>query len=154
MACFNRQQQDYGVMTNKNKSQSGQAMVEYVVILAALTLAVLALGDGDFDTPEDSNIDELRQAIDFRHRGYTYAVSLSEIPEAESPLEVAQYYDSLGKHPELASNMSGGYTAIQNYVDQYVNVTSALRSFDPGTALPDDFEDIDIGAIISDFAGF
>jgi hypothetical protein len=138
----------------KKNSQSGQSMVEYAVVLAALTLAVLAIGDGDFSTPEDSNIDELRQAVDFRHRGYTYAVSLSEIPEAENPLEVAQYYDSLGKHPELASQMSGGYSTIESYVDKYVNVTTALRSFDPGSALPDDFEDIDIGAIISDFAGF
>lgn len=134
--------------------QYGQSMVEYVVVLSALTLAVLAIGDGDFSTPEDSNIDELRQAIDFRHRGYTYAVSLSEIPEAENPLEVAQYYDSLGKHPELANQMSGGYSTIESYVDRYVNVTTALRSFDPGSALPDSFEDIDIGTIISDFAGF
>jgi hypothetical protein len=134
--------------------QCGQSMVEYVVVLSALTLAVLAVGDGDFSTPEDSNIDELRQAIDFRHRGYTYAVSLSEIPEAESPLEVAQYYDSLGKYPELASQMSAGYSTIESYVDKYVNVTTALRDFDPGSALPDSFEDIDIGAIISDFAGF
>lgn len=141
-------------MMRKNNRQSGQSMVEYVVVLAALTLAVLAMGDGDFSTPEDSNINELRQAIDFRHRGYTYAVSLSEIPEAENPLEVAQYYDSLGKHPELASQMSGGYSTIENYVEQYVNVTGALRNFDPSSALPNDFEDIDIGAIISSFAGF
>jgi hypothetical protein len=138
----------------KNRLQAGQSMVEYVVVLAALTLAVLAIGDGDFSTPEDSNVDELRRAIDFRHRGYTYAVSLSEIPEAENPLEVARYYDSLGKHPELASQMSGGYSTIENYVERYVNITTALRNFDPSSSLPDDFADIDIGAIISSFAGF
>ncbi|HEY3486551.1 MAG TPA: hypothetical protein VGL10_00660 [Gammaproteobacteria bacterium] len=142
------------MLKKTNNRQYGQAMVEYVIILAALTLAVLAIGDGDFDTPEDSNVNELRQAIDYRHRGYTYALSLSEIPEAENPLEVAEYYDSLGKHPELASQMAGGYSTIQNYVDKYVNVTTALRDFDASGDLPDDFEDIDIGAIISDFAGF
>jgi hypothetical protein len=140
-------------MVHNKNSQSGQSMVEYVVVLAVLTLAVLGMGDGDFSTPEDSNIDELRQAINYRHGGYSYAVSLSEIPEAESPLEVAQYYDSLGKHPELASQMSGGYSAIQNYVDQYVNVTTGMRNFDP-SELPNSFENIDIGGIISDFAGF
>jgi hypothetical protein len=138
----------------KHSSQSGQAMVEYVVVLAALTLAVLALGDGDFNTPEDSNIEELRQAVGFRHRGYTYAVSLSEIPEDESPLEVALYYDSLGKHPELAEQLRGGYSAVQDFTDQYVNFTTALRNFDPSSALPNDFEDINIGDIFSSFVGF
>lgn len=140
--------------SRRKKSQSGQSMVEYVVVLVALTLAVLSLGDGDFSTPEDGNMDELRQAIDFRYRGYSYAVSLSELPESENPLEVAQYYDSLGKHPELASQMAGGYTAIEDFVEDYVNFTSGLRNFDPSSSLPDDFEDIDIWAIISDFAGF
>ncbi|HEX5056720.1 MAG TPA: hypothetical protein VFX02_09505 [Gammaproteobacteria bacterium] len=138
----------------KKNPQSGQSMVEYVVVLAALTLAVLAIGDGDFSTPEDSNMDELRQAIDYRYRGYSYAVSLSEIPESENPLEVAQYYDSLGKYPELASQMSGGYSTIEDYVNKYVDFTSGLRDFDPSSALPSDFDDIDIWAIISDFAGF
>jgi hypothetical protein len=128
-------------------------MVEYVVVLSALTLAVLAIGDGDFSTPEDSNIEELRQAIGFRHRGYSYAVSLSEIPEAENPLEVAEYYNSLGKHPELASQMAGGYSAIEDYVNSYVNFTSGLRDFDPGSALPNDFEDINVGDIICELAG-
>src|ERR1044071_2996478 len=115
----------------KKNAQSGQSMVEYAVVLAALTLAVLAIGDGDFSTPGDSNMNELRQAIDYRYRGYSYAVSLSEIPEAENPLEVAEYYDSLGKYPELASQMSGGYSTIEDYVDRYVNFTSGLRDFDP-----------------------
>jgi hypothetical protein len=144
---------DMKTYRNKN-AQAGQAMVEYAVVLAALTLAVLAAGDGDFSTPEDSNMNELRQAIDFRYRGYSYAVSLSEIPEAENPMEVAAYYDSLGKYPELASQMAGGYSTIEDYVNKYVDFTSGLRDFDPSSALPSDFDDIDVWAIISDFAGF
>jgi hypothetical protein len=137
----------------RKKFQRGQSMVEYVVILSALTMAVLALGDGDFNTPEDSNIEELRQAIDYRHRGYTYALSLSEIPEDENPMEVAMYYDSLGKHPELASQMARGYSTIQNYVDQYVSVTTAVRSFDPSD-MADKFDEIDVADIISSIIGF
>jgi hypothetical protein len=137
----------------RKEFQSGQSMVEYVVILSALTMAVLALGDGNFDTPEDSNIEELRQAIDYRHRGYTYALSLSEIPEAENPMEVAMYYDSLGKHPELASQMARGYSTIQNYVDRYVSVTTAVRSFDPSD-MADKFDEIDVADIISGIIGF
>lgn len=122
------------------------------MILVALTMAVLAIGDGDFSTPGDSNIDELRQAIDFSHRGYTYAVSLSEYPESEDLLAISEYYDDLGKHPELADQMRGGYSTIQSYVTDYVETTSYFRDFSPD--LPDDFEDIDIGAIIGDLAGF
>jgi hypothetical protein len=134
------------------KYTTGQAMVEYVIVLVALTLAVLAVGDGDFSTPEDGNIDELRQAVDFRYRGYTYAVSLSEYPESEDLLEIADYYDSLGKHPELADQLRGGYSTIESYVEDYVSTTSYFRDFDPD--LPDDFESIDIGTIISDLSGF
>jgi hypothetical protein len=137
----------------RKKSQSGQSMVEYVVVLSALTLAVMALGDGDFNTPADSNIEELRQAIDYRHRGYTYALSLSEIPEDENPMEVAMYYDSLGKHPELAGQMAMGYTTIQNYVDQYVSVTTAVRNFSPSD-MADKFDEIDVADIIGSIIGF
>jgi Flp pilus assembly pilin Flp len=140
------------VTGNARKYTTGQAMVEYAVVLVALTLAVLAVGDGDFSTPEDSNIDELRQAVDFRYRGYTYAVSLSEYPESEDLLEIADYYDSLGKHPELADQMRGGVSTIEGYVEDYVSTTAYFRDFDPD--LPDDFESIDIGAIISDLSGF
>lgn len=141
-------------MTKSNPKirQTGQSMVEYTVILVALTMAVLAVGDGDFSTPEDSNIDELRQAIDFNHRGYTYAVSLSEYPESEDLAAIADYYDSLGKHPELADQMRGGVSTIKSYVTDYVETTSYFQDFDPD--LPDDFEDIDIGAIIRDLSGF
>jgi Flp pilus assembly pilin Flp len=140
------------VTGNARKYTTGQAMVEYAVVLVALTLAVLAVGDGDFSTPEDSNIDELRQAVDFRYRGYTYAVSLSEYPESEDLLEIADYYDSLGKHPELADQMRGGVSTIEGYVEDYVSTTAYFRDFNPD--LPDDFDNIDIGAIISDLSGF
>lgn len=128
---------------------AGQAMVEYTVILVALTLAVLAVGDGDFSTPEDGNINELRQAVQFKYRGYSYALSLSEIPESDDLGEVADYYDSLGRHPELASKLGAGDSAVDNLVETYVDTTGRLRNFNP--SLPDDFEDIDIGGLVSSF---
>ena len=124
-------------------------MVEYTVILAALTLAVLAAGDGDYSTPEDGNINELRQAVQFKYRGYSYALSLSEIPESDNLVEVADYYDSMGRHPELAKQLAAGGGSLDSMVEDYIDVTSALKDFNP--QLPDDFEDIDIGALIGSF---
>lgn len=140
------------ILKAKNR-QAGQSMVEYTVILVALTMAVLAVGDGDFSTPGDSNIDELRQAIDFSHRGYTYAVSLSEYPESEDLLVIAEYYNDLGKHPQLADQMSGGTSTITSYVTDYVETTTGFSGFSADD-LSSEFENIDIGAIIASMAGF
>jgi Flp pilus assembly pilin Flp len=132
------------------KRSTGQSMVEYTVILVALTLAVLAAGDGDFSTPEDGNINELRQAVQFKYRGYSYALSLSEIPESDNLVEVADYYDSMGRHPELADQLSLAGGSLDSMLEDYVDFVSGLDNFSP--QLPDDFADIDIGVLIDEFS--
>lgn len=103
--------------------QGGQAMVEYTVILLALTAALLApslwRSSGGDETGviglDQSQRGSVLRAVANKHRGYGYALSLSEIPEmdgskqpgqAEDPLtELANFYDSLGKYPELSRQL-------------------------------------------------
>lgn len=115
--------------------QTGQSMVEYTIVLVALTMALLAVNDGSNNG--DGNIYQLQQAIVEKFRGYSYAVSLSEYPESDNLTDIADYYDSMGKHPELAKQLREGDAKVTEIIDNYVDVTAPLRDFEPD--LPNDF---------------
>ena len=97
-----------------NNNQCGQAMVEYVVILVALSAVLLTAnytaGDGT-NLPRgyigfsEADQGSLVQAINQKHRGHNYALSLSEIPETDNWVALAAYYDSLNKYPELSGQL-------------------------------------------------
>lgn len=106
--------------------QGGQSMVEYTVVVAALTLALLAPGLGSNES--------LRQAVVNQQNGYSYAISLSDIPETDDLTELANYYDSLEKHPELANDLRGGDQAMKDFADKYMETTGKLK--DLKAALP------------------
>ena len=106
------------------KQSRGQSMVEYLVILMALVPVFLPWKGGP--------LDQLRQAVVDKHRGYTYAASLSEIPETDRLDELADYYDALGKYPELAAQLRSGGQKIGNLSQQIESVNDRLQSFDPG----------------------
>lgn len=109
--------------------QSGQSMVEYTIVLVALTMALLAVSGGSNN--QDGNIYELQQAIVEKFRGYSYAVSLSEYPESDNLTTIADYYDSMGRHPEVANQLREGDSKVTEIIDTYVDVTAPLRDFDP-----------------------
>jgi len=101
----------------------GQSMVEYLVVTSAIALALLAPGLGSVDNLED--------AVQDKQRGYSYAVSLSSLPETDDLAELADYYDSLGKHPELAKEIRAGDQAMKDFVAAYINVTEPLKNLKP-----------------------
>ena len=65
-------------LSNTASHQKGQSMVEYAVILGALTFAMFAPITGS-----DGNIESVEDGVLDRQRGYTYALSLSAIPETD-----------------------------------------------------------------------
>lgn len=107
--------------------QRGQSMVEYTVVVAALTLALLAPGLGSNES--------LRQAVVNQQNGYSYAISLSDMPETDDLTELADYYDSLEKHPELSKDLRSGDKAMKDFADKYMETTGKLKDFK--AALPD-----------------
>lgn len=107
--------------------QRGQSMVEYTVVVVALALALLAPGLGSNES--------LRQAVENQQNGYSYAISLSDIPETDDLTELADYYDSLEKYPDLSSDLRGGDQAMKDFVDKYMETTGKLTDFK--AALPD-----------------
>ncbi len=107
-----------------SRRQAGQSMVEYLVILLALVPILLPWEGGP--------LDQLRQAVVDKHRGYTYALSLSEIPETDRLEDLADYYDALGKYPELASELRNGGNKIGSLENQIEQVSQSLQGFRPG----------------------
>jgi len=92
--------------------QGGQSMAEYVVILMALTAALLWPWDGTEEGRPvglmQNDPGSLLQAVANKHRGHVYALSLPEIPETDDLVDLADYYDSLGKYPELSPQVRQG----------------------------------------------
>lgn len=109
------------------KQQRGQSMLEYIVVIGALAMALLTPGLGSNES--------LRQAVVSQQNGYSYAISLSDIPETDDLTELANYYDSLEKYPELASDLRGGDQAMKDFADKYMETTGKLTDFK--AALPD-----------------
>ncbi|VAW93629.1 hypothetical protein MNBD_GAMMA23-661 [hydrothermal vent metagenome] len=58
---------------NKEK-QRGQAMVEYVVIVAAIIAAL-------YYTGQDDVMQSMRDAMKGSQEGYSYAISIAELPD-------------------------------------------------------------------------
>lgn len=121
------------------KLQTGQSMVEYVVILAALMAALLAPGLGSIGTDQTEQ-DSLLKAVVDKHRGHTYALSLSEIPETDDMASLSNYYDSLGKYPDLSQQLgkvgrfTGGLKQLGSALNQLPNYLPPTLSFpSPGS---------------------
>lgn len=108
---------------NSIKAVNGQSMVEYTVILAALSLVLFGVGEGSSS--------QLSTAVQNKQRGYTYALSLSTIPETDNYLELANYYDSLGKFPELSRQMHIVADPLNDVVEGWISVTEPFRGLGP-----------------------
>lgn len=105
-------------------------MVEYVVILSAITVALL--------TPGLGSVEDLEDAVQDKQRGYSYALSLSAIPETDDLTELADYYDSLGKYPELSAEIRSGDQAMKDFVESYTNIVGPLKDMSSPSAILDD----------------
>jgi len=111
--------------------QLGQSMVEYVVILGALSAALLAPGLGSIGTsPTDQN--SVLKAISDKHRGHGYTISLSEPPETDELLVLADYYDRLGKYPELSAQLRSGGTKLGAFSSHLTQLGSAINQLKAG----------------------
>lgn len=114
--------------------QRGQAMAEYVIVLMVLVAALLAPGLGSVGLDQDER-DSLLWAVANKHRGHMYALSLSEIPETDDLIKLSDYYDTLGKYPELSPQLRSGGQKLGELAQRLGLVNRMLDNFDP-SALP------------------
>jgi Flp pilus assembly pilin Flp len=102
----------------------GQAMVEYIVILVALSAALISAGNGSIGFSKNDN-GSLVQALHNRYTEQAYAISISESPEFNDLNKLAEYYESLDKYPSLRGHLNtAGNTMTQ--------LTNGLASVDQG----------------------
>ncbi len=118
--------------------EKGQGMVEYIVILAALTTALIAAGNGSVGFSKDDD-DSLVQALHERYTAQAYAISISEIPEGRDLVELADYYNELGKYPSLSSKLDSAGSTLNKVsgglaiIDQ--GISNLEKYTDPKEAL-------------------
>ena len=92
--------------------QLGQSMVEYTVVSV---FGVLVLTTG----PGRGVIDDLTNALRNNYNGYTYAVSLSDYPDKDNPLELVTLYNSQGMPPEQVAYLVDVPTDLINDILNY-----------------------------------
>lgn len=119
--------------------QLGQSMVEYTVVTV---FGILVLTTG----PGGDVIIQLTDAVRDNFDGYTYAVSLSDIPDKEDPITLIAHYNSQGMPIDQ----------VQYLVDYPEDLLNDIMSYPVGT-LPSVGEGLDlldsVGLGVSDFCG-
>ena len=114
------------INTQNNFRQGGQAMVEYVVVLM-FGVMVLTIGPGG-----DVLLDLLGVMHD-NHQGYSYASSLSDLPQ----------YDNLGEY--ILESNGEDISAVENKLKQLYDSVPSSPNFDFPSELPPDASDITEG---------
>ena len=127
------------ILRNGPAQQWGQSMVEYTVV-SVFGILVLTTGPGA------DVIIQLTDAIRNNFDGYTYAVSLSEIPDKEDPVTLIAHYNSQGMPIEQVQYLADYPTDLINEIMNY-NLNT-FPSVQEGLDLLDD-----IGLGVSDFCG-
>lgn len=108
------------------RKQLGQSMVEYTVILVAITVGLSALVIGNEKGLDDDNNPSLLGAMHTRYNQQSYAVRLTELPESQDLTAIVSYYTALNKHPELVKNMGQAATKIKEVTGKIDSVSNKL----------------------------
>ncbi len=124
----------------------GQAMVEYTVILAFGLLVLLGPG-GDV-------LRDLADVMKNNYRGYTYAMSMSPLPDFDTGPELREYVEGLNLEPQLDEQsldlltVDPGQDAVTAALSPLSNLTGQFNNIDDVLgALPE------VQDIITDMAG-
>jgi Flp pilus assembly pilin Flp len=123
---------------NNSPHSKGQAMVEYIVILVALSAALISAGNGSIGFSKDDK-DSLVQALHNRYTTQAYALSISEIPEGRDLGELADYYVALDKYPGLSPKLRTADKTLDKLTSGLENLNKGIDSLkkyaDPKNAL-------------------
>ncbi len=122
--------------------QSGQSMIEYSVVLVALTVALLNVYDEPDQVTLGLNKDDentLMYAVHQRYTAQSYGLRISELPERENMEDIAAYYDELEKFPKLSKKLHSVASSL-NEVTGYVNdINTNITEL--GNYSPEDIKD-------------
>lgn len=119
-------------MTNYQTNQRGQSMVEYTVILIALTTALYTItssGDrGKLIGSDKHQPDSLLQAMHQHYTQQSYALRLSQLPERHSQQDLAQYYDALNKYDALAPQLNNWAASVNQLNGKVMSANQNIKN--------------------------
>lgn len=128
-------------MKNANfRKQTGQSMVEYTVILVALTTALIGIGTSSNESHLGSvglNKKQDGSLLNVVHRRYTeqtYALSISDLVEHPDYGALADYYAQQEKYPQLVPHLKKGDKYLDQVADGVGKAAEAvdrLKDFKP-----------------------
>lgn len=130
---------DHTVFHNNPARQRGQSMVEYTVI-AAFGILFMTAG------PLRPIIEDLADAMRSNYDGFSYAVSLSDIPDKEDPVSLISMYNDQGMPIEQ----------VKYLVDYPEDMINDILNYNVGSypSLQDGLDLLDeIGLGVDDFCG-
>ncbi|HTT07934.1 MAG TPA: hypothetical protein VMH34_04005 [Gammaproteobacteria bacterium] len=102
--------------------------MEYVIVLV---FGVLVLTTG----PGGNVMEQLADTIRSNFKGYSYAISLSDYPDADTPAEVAALYLQYGYDPSQVAQWIDDSGAL-GYFTQFIRNFPTLENF-PDISLSD-----------------
>lgn len=94
--------------------QYGQGMVEYVVVLATVVFALTVPLNG---AGSNNVIEEIEQVLQDNYEGYSFAVSLSEMPDAVSMDEALQMFEDAGGDPNQLTDAGDLIQKVDDFLD-------------------------------------
>ena len=112
--------------TQQIRSQKGQGMAEYMVVLV-FGVMVLTIGPGG-----DVLLD-LLAVINDNHQGYSYAASLSTLPQ----------FDNLGEY--ILDANGENISAVENKLNELYNSVPAAPTFEFPSDIPPSVNDLTDG---------
>jgi hypothetical protein len=123
---------------SKFRRAAGQGMVEYTVILAFGVLMLMGPG-GDV-------LLDLAAVMKNKYRGYSYAMSLSPLPDFGTGPQLAAYIEDLNLDPEVDDETLARLTVdpVQEQVNTVLQpVSDAYEAFNDISGLLGGMEDLD-----------
>lgn len=105
------------------RSQLGQSMIEYCVVV---TFGVLTLTTG----PMKDVIFDIIQTVKDNFQGYSYAISLSDMPDSDNSDDLKAYLEAQGVPADRAEYLAQNPFDLMQYLEQY-NISS-LPDFQAG----------------------
>ena len=115
----------------RKRYQSGQSMIEYTVILMALTvLLVNVTGEPEEPTLGLSRVDEntLMYAVHQRYTAQDFGLRISELPVRSNLADITDYYDELEKFPHLSKKLDGGASSINKVTEAVNSIESSIST--------------------------
>ncbi len=108
-----------GVHRLRGLRQAGQAMVEYVIVVAFGVL--LIVGIGAEDGPLSAVVGDAVDAVQSNYEGYSFAVSMSDYPDVDSSLEYRDLLEAQGIPEDRIDYLTDDPTDLVNdLVNEYV----------------------------------